>query len=100
MGAGTTAGQYLYRGDIPHKTKTTLTVPAGEHLALSRPHQRGVMAAPAPRETPKVDILANFLEDHQPALLRGKARQYGSDGASDWCEKATPVGGVVSPRSV
>jgi hypothetical protein len=70
-----------------HKTDTTLTGAAGEHLVLSRLLQRGVMAAPAPRGTSKVDILVNFLDDRQPVLLQVKARQYGSDGGWHMSEK-------------
>ena len=72
---------------MPHKTDTTLTGAAGEHLVLSRLLQRGVMAAPAPRGTSKVDILVNFLDDRQPVLLQVKARQYGSDGGWHMSEK-------------
>jgi hypothetical protein len=76
---------------MPHKTDTTLTGAAGEHLVLSRLLQRGVMAAPAPRGTSKVDILVNFLDDRQPVLLQVKARQYGSDGGWHMSEKHETV---------
>jgi hypothetical protein len=76
---------------MPHKTDTTLTGAAGEHLVLSRLLQRGVMAAPAPRGTSKVDILVNFLDERQPVLLQVKARQYGSDGGWHMSEKHETV---------
>lgn len=76
---------------MPHKVDTTLTGAAGEHLVLSRLLQRGVMAAPAPRGTSKVDILVNFLDDRQPVLLQVKARQYGSDGGWHMSEKHETV---------
>ena len=76
---------------MPHKTDTTLTGAAGEHLVLSRLLQRGVMAAPAPRGTSKVDILVNFLDDRQPVLLQVKARQYGPDGGWHMSEKHETV---------
>ena len=76
---------------MPHKNDTTLTGAAGEHLVLSRLLQRGVLAAPAPRGTSKVDILVNFLDDRQPVLLQVKARQYGSDGGWHMSEKHETV---------
>lgn len=72
---------------MPHKFDTTLTGAAGEHLVLSRLLQRGVLAAPAPRGTSKVDILVNFLDDRSPVLLQVKARQFGSDGGWHMSEK-------------
>lgn len=72
---------------MPHKFDTTLTGAAGEHLVLSRLLQRGVLAAPAPRGTSKVDILVNFLDDRPPVLLQVKARQVGSDGGWHMSEK-------------
>ena len=80
---------------MPHKTDTTLTGAAGEHLVLSRLLQRGVMAAPAPRGTSKVDILVNFLDERQPVLLQVKARQYGPDGGWHMSEKHE---GITDPR--
>jgi hypothetical protein len=80
---------------MPHKTDTTLTGAAGEHLVLSRLLQRGVMAAPAPRGSSKVDVLVNFLDDRQPVLLQVKARQYGSDGGWHMSEKRE---GITDPR--
>jgi hypothetical protein len=76
---------------VPHKNDTTLTGAAGEHLVLSRLLQRGVLAAPAPRGTSKVDILVNFLDERQPVLLQVKARQYGSDGGWHMSEKHETV---------
>lgn len=76
---------------MPHKTDTTPTGAAGEHLVLSRLLQRGVMAAPAPRGTSKVDILVNFLDDRKPVMLQVKAREYGSDGGWHMSEKHETV---------
>ena len=65
---------------MPHKTDTTLTGAAGEHLVLSRLLQRGIVAAQAPEGVRKVDILVNFLEGGTPCFLQVKSRQFGSDG--------------------
>lgn len=65
---------------MPHKTDTTLTGAAGEHLVLSRLLQRGIVAAQAPEGVRKVDILVNFLEGGDPCFIQVKSRQYGSDG--------------------
>jgi hypothetical protein len=72
---------------MPHKTDTTMTGAAGEHLVLSRLLQRGILAAPAPRGTSKVDVLVNFMDGRQPVLLQVKARQFGSDGGWHMSEK-------------
>jgi hypothetical protein len=77
---------------VPHKTDTTLTGAAGEHLVLSRLLQRGVLAAPAPRGASKVDILVNFLDERAPVLLQVKARQFGSDGGWHMSEKHEHAG--------
>ena len=77
---------------MPHKTDTTLTGAAGEHLVLSRLLQRGVLAAPAPRGASKVDILVNFLDERQPVLLQVKARQFGPDGGWHMSEKHEHAG--------
>lgn len=47
---------------MPHKTDTTLTGAAGEHLVLSRLLQRGLVASQAPEGVRLVDILVNSLE--------------------------------------
>ena len=65
---------------LPHKTDTTLTGAAGEHLVLSRLLQRGIVAAQAPEGVRKVDILVNPLDGGSPVFLQVKARQFGSDG--------------------
>lgn len=72
---------------MPHKNDTTLTGAAGEHLVLSRLLQRGILAAPAPRGTSKVDVLVQFLDGRPPVLLQVKARQFGSDGGWHMSEK-------------
>ena len=77
---------------MPHKTDTTLTGAAGEHLVLSRLLQRGVLAAQAPRGSRKVDILINFLDQREPVLLQVKARQYGPDGGWHMSEKHETAG--------
>ncbi len=63
-----------------HKTDTTLTGAAGEHLVLSRLLQRGIVAAQAPEGVRKVDVLVNFLDGGRPCFIQVKARQFGSDG--------------------
>lgn len=65
---------------MAHKTDTTLTGAAGEHLVLSRLLQRGIVAAQAPEGVRKVDILVNFLEGGTPCFIQVKSRQFGSDG--------------------
>lgn len=65
---------------MAHKTDTTLTGAAGEHLVLSRLLQRGIVAAQAPEGVRKVDILVNFLDGGTPCFIQVKARQFGSDG--------------------
>jgi hypothetical protein len=65
---------------MAHKTDTTLTGAAGEHLVLSRLLQRGIVAAQAPEGVRKVDILVNFLESGTPCFIQVKSRQFGSDG--------------------
>lgn len=65
---------------VPHKTDTTLTGAAGEHLVLSRLLQRGIVAAQAPEGVRKVDILVNPLDGGSPVFLQVKARQFGADG--------------------
>ena len=72
---------------MPHKTDTTLTGAAGEHLVLSRLLSRGALAAQAPRGSRKADILVNFLDGGRPVLIQVKARQYGSDGGWHMSEK-------------
>jgi hypothetical protein len=72
---------------MPHKFDTTLTGAAGEHLVLSRLLQRGILAAPAPRGTSKVDILVHFQDGRKPVLLQVKSRQFGSDGGWHMSEK-------------
>jgi len=78
---------------MPHKTDTTLTGAAGEHLVLSRLLQRGILAAPAPRGTSKVDILVNFLDHRTPVLLQVKSRQFGTDGGWHMSEKHESITG-------
>ena len=65
---------------MAHKTDTTLTGAAGEHLVLSRLLQRGIVAAQAPEGVRKVDVLVNFLDGGTPCFIQVKARQFGSDG--------------------
>ena len=65
---------------MPHKTDTTLTGAAGEHLVLSRLLQRGIVAAQAPEGVRTVDLLVNPLDGGQPLFLQVKSRQFGSDG--------------------
>jgi len=65
---------------MAHKTDTTLTGAAGEHLVLSRLLQRGVVAAQAPEGLRKVDILVNPLDGGNPLFIQVKSRQFGSDG--------------------
>lgn len=65
---------------MAHKTDTTLTGAAGEHLVLSRLLQRGVVAAQAPEGVRKVDILVNPLDGGTPLFIQVKSRQFGSDG--------------------
>jgi hypothetical protein len=65
---------------VAHKTDTTLTGAAGEHLVLSRLLQRGIVAAQAPEGVRKVDVLVNFLDGGTPCFIQVKARQFGSDG--------------------
>lgn len=72
---------------MPHKTDTTLTGAAGEHLVLSRLLQRGIVATPPPRGSAKIDILVNFLDNRQPVLLQVKSRQFGSDGGWHMSDK-------------
>lgn len=72
---------------MPHKTDTTLTGAAGEHLVLSRLLQRGIVAAQAPEGVRKVDILVNFLEGGIPCFIQVKSRQFGSDGGWHMQEK-------------
>jgi hypothetical protein len=72
---------------VPHKNDTTLTGAAGEHLVMSRLLQRGILSAPAPRGTSKVDVLVHFLDGRPPVLLQVKARQFGSDGGWHMGEK-------------
>jgi hypothetical protein len=72
---------------LPHKFDTTLTGAAGEHLVMSRLLQRGILSAPAPRGTAKVDVLVHFLDGRPPVLLQVKARQSGSDGGWHMQEK-------------
>jgi hypothetical protein len=76
---------------MPHKTDTTLTGAAGEHLVLSRLLQRGIVAAQAPEGVRKVDILVNFLDGGTPCFLQVKARQFGSDGGWHMGEKHETV---------
>jgi hypothetical protein len=72
---------------MPHKIDTSLTGAAGEHLVLSRLLSRGVLAAQAPRGARKADILVNFLDGGQPALIQVKSRQSGGDGGWHMSEK-------------
>lgn len=76
---------------MPHKTDTTLTGAAGEHLVLSRLLQRGIVAAQAPEGVRKVDILVNFLDGGTPCFIQVKARQFGSDGGWHMGEKHEEV---------
>lgn len=72
---------------MPHKTDTTLTGAAGEHLVLSRLLQRGIVAAQAPEGVRLVDILVTFLDGREPWLIQVKSRQFGSDGGWHMQEK-------------
>lgn len=72
---------------MPHKTDTTLTGAAGEHLVLSRLLQRGMVASQAPEGVRMVDILVNPLEGGRPLFLQVKARQFGADGGWHMSEK-------------
>lgn len=65
---------------MPHKTDTTLTGAAGEHLVLSRLLQRGIVAAQAPEGVRKIDILVNPMDGGSPLFLQVKTRQFGTDG--------------------
>lgn len=63
------------------KTDTALLGAAGEHLVLSRLLVRGFLAAQAPRNVRKADILVNHLDSKPPCLIQVKARSgKGSDG--------------------
>lgn len=68
------------RRKVAHKTDTTLTGAAGEHLVLSRLLQRGIVAAQAPEGVRTIDLLVNPLDGGLPLFLQVKSRQYGSDG--------------------
>ncbi len=72
---------------MPHKTETSLTGAAGEHLVLSRLLSRGILAAHAPRGARKADVLVNFLDGGSPALIQVKSRQFGTDGGWHMSEK-------------
>lgn len=72
---------------MPHKTDTTLTGAAGEHLVLSRFLSRGALAAQAPRGSRKADILVNFLGGGKPVLIQVKAGQYSSVSGRQMSEK-------------
>ena len=76
-----------YAEDMPHKTDTTLTGAAGEHLVLSRLLQRGLVASQAPEGVRLVDILVNPLEGGRPLLIQVKARQFGADGGWHMSQK-------------
>ncbi len=63
------------------KTDTALLGAAGEHLVLSRLLLRGFLAAQAPHNVRKADILVNHLDSKPPCLIQVKARSgKGSDG--------------------
>lgn len=63
------------------KTDTALLGAAGEHLVLSRLLLRGFLAALAPHNVRKADILVNHLDSKPPCLIQVKARSgKGSDG--------------------
>jgi len=72
---------------VAHKTDTTLTGAAGEHLVLSRLLQRGIVAAQAPEGVRKVDILVNPLDGGRPIFIQVKSRQFGQDGGWHMREK-------------
>jgi len=65
---------------MAHKTDTTLTGAAGEHLVLSRLLQRGIVAAQAPEGVRKIDILVNPMDGGNPLFIQVKSRQFGPDG--------------------
>lgn len=69
------------------KHDTSLTGAAGEHLVLSRLLSRGILAAPAPRGTRKVDILVNHLDKNSTALIQVKARRTGPYGGWHMSQK-------------
>ncbi len=63
------------------KTDTALLGAAGEHLVLSRLLLRGFLAAQAPHNVRKADILVNHLDAKPPCLIQVKARSgKGADG--------------------
>lgn len=63
------------------KTDTALLGAAGEHLVLSRLLLRGFLAAQAPHNVRKADILVNHLDSKLPYLIQVKARSgKGADG--------------------
>jgi hypothetical protein len=63
------------------KTDTALLGAAGEHLVISRLLLRGFLAAQAPHNVRKADILVNHLDSKPPCLIQVKARSgKGSDG--------------------
>ena len=76
-----------YAETMPHKTDTTLTGAAGEHLVLSRLLQRGLVASQAPEGVRVVDILVNPLEGGRPLFIQVKARQFGADGGWHMSQK-------------
>lgn len=65
---------------MAHKTDTTLTGAAGEHLVLSRLLQRGIVAAQAPEGLRNVDILVTLTDPPTSIVLQVKSRQRGADG--------------------
>ena len=66
---------------IEVKTDTALLGAAGEHLVLSRLLLRGFLAAQAPHNVRKADILVNHLDAKPPCLIQVKARSgKGADG--------------------
>lgn len=63
------------------RTDTALLGAAGEHLVLSRLLLRGFLAAQAPHNVRKADILVNHLDAKPPCLIQVKARSgKGADG--------------------
>jgi hypothetical protein len=72
---------------MPHKSDTTLTGAAGEHLVLSRLLQRGVVAAQAPEGARKVDVLVSHLDGSGSYFIQVKSRQFGTDGGWHMSDK-------------
>ena len=65
------------------KIEKNLIGAAGEHLVLSRLLARGILAAQAPRNARKADILVNPLDGSKPKLIQVKTT-IADKGALGW----------------